>query len=197
MKLTETTKDSTRPRPRGRVPGRLAHLNGVRAAQYATRSAEAWELLLGGWTVRRIAEHLNVSTGTCQGYIREEMEALGQQRRGNAEIWRQVSLGRLERVIEAWLPRAQDVNDPEAARGAAIVIRTVEAQARLLGLTTEPPAEEPEGAKKTPAMTREMLMKSPALLADLEREVAEIKRAQAGVRLKPVSEAGEGEPRTE
>ncbi len=134
MTDTQPNDPGAPARTGGHVPGQLAHLNEVRAAGCATRCAEAWDLRLDGWTVRRISVRLNVSVGTCAGYLRESLEELGRQSRESAEVWRQLELERLDRLVEVWLPRSQDANDVEAPRGAAIVVRVIEAQARLLGL---------------------------------------------------------------
>ncbi len=174
MKPIAPNQSPARLRPRRRVPGHIAHLNEVRAAQYATRSAEAWDLHLHGWPVSRIAQHLNVSPETCQGYFREELAVVTHHGREGAETWRQLEIGRLELLIEAWLPRAQDPNDPESARGAAIVIKAIENQSRLVGLAAEPPMEE---AKETRSLA--VLLRSPAARAALRRQLDDAEQEAA------------------
>jgi hypothetical protein len=145
-------------------------LNEVRAAGCVTRCAEAWSLRLNGMSVRRISVKLNVSVGTASGYLRESLEELGRQCLESAEVWRQIELERLDRLVEVWLPRAQDANDVEAARGAAIVVRVIEAQARLLGLlqpaSTAAPAVENGPAKGAESWTPELIA---AVQAQLDR----------------------------
>jgi len=156
------------------MPGQLAQLNDVRAMQYATRSAEAWDRRVQGWPVGRIARHLNVSTGTVYEYMREGLAEIKPSPE-SVETWRHLELSRLERMIEAWLPIAETTTHPNACRAAAIVLKTRETQARLVGLPAEPPVEV---AKETEDKGAQLL-KSPAARAALRRQLDAAERVEA------------------
>jgi hypothetical protein len=84
-------------------------------------------------------------------------------------------------MIGAWHPVSQTPSDPEAARGAAIVIRAIEAQARLLGLFEPAGAESPadsEAEKEPGATYEEQLVRSPALRSHLKKQ---LENAEKGI----------------
>jgi len=167
-----------------RMPNQLRHVNDVRTAERETRCADAWTLRLEGLTVREISEKLNVSVGTVSDYLRSVLEDLKAGSHDGAETWRRLELDRLDAVLKAWLPVAQTPTDPEAARGAAIVIRSIEAQARLLGLL-QPTIEAPASAPETPSEERESfedsLVRSPALRADIREQLEEAEKKAAAL----------------
>jgi hypothetical protein len=93
------------------------------------------------------------------------------------EAWRRLELDRLDAVVATWLSVSRDSAHPEAARGAAIVIRAIETQARLLGLlqrSVVPPASEKPVESES---MKDTLRESPALMDALERELAKAKNS--------------------
>jgi len=168
-----------------RQPGQIAHLNALRHDERETRRAKAWALRLDGFTVRQIAERLNVSVGGAAQYLQESLAELRTNSHESADSWRQLQLDRLESVIAAWLPIARDPAHPEAARGAAVVVRACETQARLLGLlqtgavvsTPEKPAAESESFEHA-------LAASPALREAVREQLNE---AEARSIIKPAT----------
>lgn len=160
-----------------RQPGQLAGINALRHDERETRRAEAWALRIEGHSVRQIAEVMNVSVGAVSEYLQETLTELREDSRELAEGWRQIQLDRLDAVVATWLPVSRDSAHPEAARGAAIVIRAVETQARLLGLlqpSVVPLA--PERPVESDSMG-EALRESPAVMEALERELAKAKKS--------------------
>jgi len=165
-------KDVAIPQPQ--MPKQLQHLNEVRAAERETRCAEAWALRLKGFSVREISEQLNISVGTASKYLRTVLEELQTTSIEGAETWRRLELDRLDALLRAWQPIARAPSDPEAARGAAIVIRAIEAQSRLLGLFEPAGAESPldsEAEKEPGATYEEQLVRSPALRSLLRKQL--------------------------
>jgi hypothetical protein len=166
-------KDVAIPQPQ--MPKQLQHLNEVRAAERETRCAEAWALRLKGFSVREISEQLNISVGTASKYLRTVLEELQATSIEGAETWRRLELDRLDALLRAWQPIARAPSDPEAARGAAIVIRAIEAQSRLLGLFEPAGAEaQPQNseAEKEPEVAyEEQLARSPALRSRLKKQL--------------------------
>ncbi len=128
---------------------------------------------LEGNTVRQIAEALNVSVGAAAQYLQETLAELRAASQESAESWRQLQLDRLDTIIAAWLPVARDPAHPEAARGAAIVVRACDSQARLLGLLQADAVPQGPEAPKEPAKSLvEQFVESPALLHAAERQIA-------------------------
>ena len=130
-----------------------------------------------GNTVRQIAEAMNVCVGAISQYLQETLAELRENSRESAEGWRQIQLDRLDAVVATWLPVARDPAHPEAARGAAIVIRAIETQARLLGLLQ--PSVVPLAPERPvePESMGEALRESPAVMEALERELAKAKKS--------------------
>jgi len=156
------------------MPNQLRHVNDVRAAERETRRAEAWALRLKGFSVREISGQLNVCVGTVSDYLRSVLEDLKTGSQEGAETWRRLELDRLDALLRAWQPIAQTPSDPEAARGAAIVIRAIEAQARLLGLFEPVGAEaspEPDAEKEPEVAYEDQLVRSPALRYRLKKQL--------------------------
>ena len=156
------------------MPKQLQHLNEVRAAERETRCAEAWALRLKGFSVREISEQLNISVGTASKYLRTVLEELQTTSIEGAETWRRLELDRLDALLRAWQPIARAPSDPEAARGAAIVIRAIEAQSRLLGLFEPVGAEaspEPDAEKEPEVAYEDQLVRSPALRYRLKKQL--------------------------
>jgi hypothetical protein len=86
-------------------------------------------------------------------------------------------------LLTSWLPVSQNATHSEAARAAAIVIRAIEAQARLMGLLQgDMPTPTPEKPRQ---LTEDHLAKSPAMQEALERMLARAKAKQAAP--KPVA----------
>jgi len=165
-------KDVAIPQPQ--MPKQLQHLNEVRAAERETRCAEAWALRLKGFSVREISEQLNISVGTASKYLRTVLEELQTTSIEGAETWRRLELDRLDALLRAWQPIARAPSDPEAARGAAIVIRAIEAQSRLLGLFEPVGAEaspEPDAEKEPEVAYEDQLVRSPALRYRLKKQL--------------------------
>jgi len=157
-----------------RMPNQLRHVNEVRLAERETRRAEAWAMRLEGNTVRQIAGKLNISVGGVALYLQETMAELRADSLESATAWRQIQLDRLDAMIGAWHPVSQTPSDPEAARGAAIVIRAIEAQARLLGLFEPVGAEaspEPDAEKEPEVAYEDQLVRSPALRYRLKKQL--------------------------
>ena len=172
-------KDVAIPQPQ--MPKQLQHLNEVRVAERETRRAKAWAMRLEGNTVRQIAEKLNISVGGVALYLQETMAELRADSLESATEWRQIQLDRLDAMIGAWHPVSQTPSDPEAARGAAIVIRAIEAQSRLLGLFEPAGAESPadsEAEKEPGATYEEQLVRSPALRSHLKKQ---LENAEKGI----------------
>jgi hypothetical protein len=171
------TETATRPQ----MPSQLVHVNEVRAAERETRCAEAWRLRLQGCSMREISEQLNVSVGTVADYLRSVLVDLKAESRDGAEVWRRLELDRLDALVKAWLPIAQEPSHPESAKGAAIVIRVVEAQSRLLGLL-QPLQDAPPLQPEKPAESEsneDMLVRSPALRDALRRDLEKAERLAA------------------
>lgn len=125
---------------------------------------------IDGNTVRQIAERLRCSVSTAHEYLRTTLEELRNCSTESAESWRLLQLHRLDDVVATWLPVSRDPTHPEATRAAAIVVRAVEAQSRLLGLL-QPVSEMPVTLEKGPAL-EEALRGSPALVEAMERALA-------------------------
>lgn len=123
--------------------------------------------------MREIAEVMDISVGAAGKYLQETLAKLGTESRESAEGWRQIQLDRLDAVVATWLPVARDPAHPEATRGAAIVIRAIETQARLLGLLE--PSVVPPGPERRVESMEEALRESPAVMEALERELAKAK----------------------
>lgn len=159
------------------LPGQLVHLNAVRHVEREARRAEAWALRLEGCTVRQIAERLCVSIGVAATYLQETLSELRETSRESADSWRQLELDRLDAVISTWLPVSRDPRHPEAARGAVICVRAIEAQARLLGLLQSSMIMPTEGKPAEPVEAQ--LARSPALRAAMRRQLDEADRLAA------------------
>lgn len=162
------------PSQRAKMPHQLVTINGARHAEREAARADAWALRVEGLSQSAIAERLEVSVGTVAAYLRETLEELKSTSMESAEGWRRLQLDRLDAVIATWLPVSRDPNHPEAARGAAIVVRAAEAQSRLLGLLQASQLL-PESGKPAETM-EEQLAKSPALRAAMRRQLDEADR---------------------
>lgn len=147
----------------------MVALNALRHDEREARRGEAWVLRLDGMTPRQIASYLQVSVATVSDYLQETLEELKEVSRESADSWRQLELDRLDAVVATWLPVSRDPSHPEAARGAAIVVRAIEAQARLLGLLQA--NQMFPSAGKAPEPMEEQLARSPALRAALRRQL--------------------------
>lgn len=167
----QTGNGSARPR----LSGQMAHVNALRAVGRVDRRARAWDLRLKGFTIPEIAMDLKVSVGAAADYLRATLDELRSAARENADSWRRIELARLDGLIAVWVPIALDTSHPEAARGAAIVIRAIEAQSRLLGLLQLNPMQQeaPPGPSTKPRPA------TPATIEAMERRLARARREVA------------------
>jgi hypothetical protein len=94
-----------------------------------------------GKSLRDIAEALNVSVPTARGYWRFGLGLLLADTKEQAGEHRAVMLARLEELISKWSVMANMPYVEGADRAAAIVIRAMEGQARLLGLDKADPGD--------------------------------------------------------
>jgi len=154
------------------MPHQLVALNDLRHIERVAARAAAWQARIDGKPLSVIASELGVCVSTVSAYLRETIEELSASAVNDAETWRNVELARLDSLLKAWLPVAQEVKHPEATRAAAIVIRAIEAQNRLLGL--EVAALVPQPAKQS---KEEELQRSPAVIDAVERMLAQMKEA--------------------
>ena len=154
------------------------HLNALRHDEREARRAEAWALRLAGSTVRQIAEAMNVSVGTASQYLQETLAELQTDSRESADSWRQIQLDRLDAIVAAWLPISRNPTHPEATRAAAIVVRAVEGQSRLLGLLV-PMSDAPVSPAQSAESIEDSLANSAALRESAGRLLA---RAMRGVK---------------
>lgn len=122
------------PKHRARIPAQLAHINSVREACAAQRRAEIWRLRVAGLTQREIGLRVGLSEDRVGVILRESLAAVREEGDSGAEGWRAIQLARYEQLLAAWLPLALQPGKMDAEKAAAIVIRGLEAQARLVGL---------------------------------------------------------------
>lgn len=187
-----------KPPPRPRVPAQLMAVNGTRNAERETRLAEAWALRIEGHTVRQIAERLSCSVSTAHEYLRTTLEELKANRDENADHWRRLQLARLDGTIADWLPISRNQQHPECARAAAICIKAIEVQSRLMGLLNSNVIL-PAGGQSSPAEGIEnfeaRLAASPAMLTAVEDMIERVrsKNAAAVPAPKRVEPAGKPE----
>ena len=156
------------------MPMQLVHVNDVRMAERETRCADAWALRLEGLSIRAIAERLNISVSAVSEYLRRALEELKATSHEGAETWRQIELERLDGLLRTWQPVSNNPAHPEAGKAAAIVIRAIEAQSRLLGLFEPVGAEaspEPDAEKEPEVAYEDQLVRSPALRYRLKKQL--------------------------
>lgn len=96
-----------------------------------------------GKSLRDIAEALNVSVPTAKTYWRSGLALLLEETKEQVGEQRAVMLARLEELISKWSVMANLPHVEGADRAAAIVIRAMEGQARLLGLDKVDPNVKP------------------------------------------------------
>lgn len=111
-----------------------------RATQPATVAAATWreravELRTQGWTYARIAKECGVSIQSAYQAVVRYLEETRAVSREHAEEIRRLELDRLDRMLSAFGPRAEDGDAAAADR----VLRIQERRAKLLGL--DAPAE--------------------------------------------------------
>jgi hypothetical protein len=165
-----------------RQPGQLVHLNALRHDERETRRAEAWAMRIEGRTVRTIAERLSCSISTAHEYLRSTLEELKECSKESADGWRRLELDRLDAIIATWSPISSAPSHPEATRAAAIVVRAIEGQSRLLGLLQQ--LNDAPAVSATPAESiGDLFANSPALREAAERLITKARAAS------PASEA--------
>ncbi|MFA5262426.1 MAG: hypothetical protein WC378_01275 [Opitutaceae bacterium] len=160
------------------MPKQLRHVNGTRHANRENSKTVAWGLRLQGYTLRQVADRLAVGLGTAAKYLNETLEELRAASLESGDSWRQIQLDRLDSVIAAWLPVACDPTHPEGARGAAVVVRACETQAKLLGLLQSNVV--PMMPEKPTVSLEDSLAKSPALREAMERNLTRAKKGHEG-----------------
>lgn len=111
-----------------------------KSSQPRTVDAVDWqrravELRTQGWTYQRIADECGVSVSTAYAAVVRYLEETRAVSREHAEEIRRLELDRLDRMLAAFGPRAEDGDAAAADR----VLRIQERRAKLLGL--DAPAE--------------------------------------------------------
>lgn len=106
----------------------------IAEARYRERRLKAWRLRLQGKSMREIAEALGVGLAQVHRDIHAHDEELREREVEHAEQYRQIQLERLESVVAAFWDTAL-AGDP---RAAAILLRVLDAENRLLGLSLAP-----------------------------------------------------------
>ena len=168
------------------MPKQLVALNEQREAGHAQRVAEALRLRADGNSLRDIAGKLNISVSTARDYWREALALLIEDTKQQAGEQRAVMLARLEELISKWSSMANLPHVEGADRAAAIVIRAMEGQARLLGLD-----KVDVGTGQLGEVDISEALKSKAARDALRRMLDEADRAAAILRL---HRAGTSEP---
>ena len=96
-----------------------------------TRMRQALELRIEGRPYAEIAEAMGVSIGTVFQYVAQAIDRLNGEEVRNADVARQMQLLRLDAIMRgSWTKATVDGN----ADAAAIVLRCLERQSKLLGL---------------------------------------------------------------
>jgi thymidine phosphorylase len=99
----------------------------------AWRKGQAVELALEGHCYDTIAERVGYTNrGTAWRVVQEALE---ERKADNVDYYRQVAVARLERLIQAHWEGAVSGQD---TRSADVVLKTVAAQSKLLGLEAKP-----------------------------------------------------------
>ena len=117
-----------------KMPAQLVSINEQREAEHAQRVSDALKMRADGKSLRDIAGKLNVSVSTAKTYWRAGLALLLEETKEQVGEQRAVMLSRLEELISKWSSMANLPHVEGADRAAAIVIRAMEGQARLLGL---------------------------------------------------------------
>jgi hypothetical protein len=100
-------------------------------AEAALTGASVLELVAKGWSLQRVADHLGFSKATAHRYYHAELRRAVEDNAEVRDMLLHQQLETLRQVLEAWMPRAIDTANAEAA---GVVLRVTGQVNKLLGL---------------------------------------------------------------
>jgi hypothetical protein len=119
---------------RRRAPGQIQSMNEVRRDVAANNAERAWKLRAEGKSVVEIATVVGVSEVSIRKYLRAGLVRARETAGVSACEHLLLSLARLDQLISSWSDLAHSPGAEGAEGAALIMLRSMDSEARLLGL---------------------------------------------------------------